>query len=212
MLVTVLDVGQAAGVLAGGVLGLTHGFIQRRIASLVLGVNSNVIVPCRAVGGGHGQGHEERIAGGGHVFRDASLHNEVKPLLHVGCRGVAGNICLGHGHATVLDDGFQSVLDGGGVGSQRGGQLVVQHIAGKVVDASLGLVSVCVGQPDGRQYSVAALRAIEAIQHTHLTLTVHQFIVHGDVSNAEVGDLHALDGVLAQLVNDGIVMQAGADV
>ena len=73
-------------------------------------------------------------------------------------------------------------------------------------------MSVCVGQADGRQYSIGAFRAVEAIQHAHRALTVHQFIVHGDVSDAEVGKLHALNGVLAQLVNDGIVMQAGGNV
>ena len=37
-------------------------------------------------------------------------------------------------------------------------------------------------------------------------LTIHQFIVHGDIGNAEVGELHALNGVLAQLVDNRIVM------
>ena len=53
---------------------------------------------------------------------------------------------------------------------------------------------------------------VEAIQHTHLTLTVHHFIVHGDIGNAEVGELHALNGVLAQLVDNRVIMQAGGNV
>lgn len=58
-----LDVGQAAGILAGGVLCLTHGLFEVRISGLILGVNGHIVVPYRAVDGGHGQGHEEGIAG-----------------------------------------------------------------------------------------------------------------------------------------------------
>ena len=71
---------------------------------------------------------------------------------------------------------------------------------------------VCAGQADGRQYGIRAFRAIKAIQHTHLTLALHQFIVHGDVGHAEVCELYALDGVLAQLVDNRVVMQAGGNV
>ena len=212
MSVTVLDVGQAAGILAGGVLALTHGLLQRRVAGLVLGVNGHIVVPCRTVHGGHGQGHEEGIAGGGHVFRDASLHHQIKPLLHIGSGGVSGGIRFGHGNTAVLGSGLQRIFHGGGIGSQRGGQLVVEHIAGEVVDVILSLVSVCAGQADGRQHGVAAFRAIKAIQHTHRALTVQHFIVHGDVGHAEVCELYALNGVLAQLVDNRVVMQAGADI
>ena len=211
MSVTVLDVGQAAGILAGGVLALTHGLLQRRVAGLVLGVNGHIVVPCRTVHGGHGQGHEDGIAGEGHVFRDAGFHHQVQALLHVGCKGVTGSVRLGHGRA-ILDRSFQRVLDGGGIGGQGSGQLIVEHIAGEVVDAALGLVCFCAGQADGRQDGGAAVTVVETIQHTHLTLTVHQFIVHGDVSDAEVGKLHALNGVLAQLVDNRVVMQAGGNV
>ena len=73
-------------------------------------------------------------------------------------------------------------------------------------------MSVCVGQADGRQYSVAAVRAVKAIQDANLTLTVYQFIVHGNISDAKVGELHALNGVLAQLVNNRVVMQTSGNV
>lgn len=125
---------------------------------------------------------------------------------------MAGGIRFGHSHAAVLDSGLQLILHGGGIGSQRGGQLVVEHIAGEVVDTALSLVSVCAGQTDGRQYGIRAFRAIETIQHTHLTLTIHQFVVHGDVSNTEVGELHALNGILAQLVGNRTVMQASRNI
>ena len=206
MSVPIGDVGQAAGILAGGVLGLTHGLFEVGVAGLVLGINSDIVVPRRAINGGHGQGHEEGIAGGGHVFRDAGLYDEVQTLLHVGCRGVTGGVRFGHSHAAVLHGGLQCIFDSGGIGSQCGGQLVVEHIAGEVVDAARGLVSVCGSQADGRQHGGAAITVVEAIQHTHLPLTIHQFIVHSDIGNTEVGELHALDGVLCQLVHNGGIM------
>ena len=208
----VLDVGQSTGVLAGGVLGLTHGLFEVRISGLILGVNGHIVIPCRAVDGGHGQRYEERIAGGGHVFRDASLHNEIQALLHIGSRSVAGDIRFGHGHAAVLHSGLQRIFDSGGIGNQRSGQFVVEHIAGEVVDTALSLVSVCAGQTDGRQNGDASITVVEAIQHAHLTLALHHFIVHGDVGHAEVCELYALNGVLAQLVDNRVVMQAGGNV
>ena len=212
MLVTVLDVGQTASILTSGVLGLTHGLVESRIAGLILGVDGDIVVPCRAVNSGHGQGHKEGIAGACHVFGNASLHDEVKPLLQLVSGGVAGGIRFCQGNAAVPYGGFQSVLHGGGIGSQRSGQLVVEHITGKEVNAILGLVGVCGGQADSRQHGVGALGVVEAIQHTYRALAVHHFIAHGDIGNTEVGELHALDGVLCQLVNNGIVMQPSADV
>ena len=125
---------------------------------------------------------------------------------------MAGGIRLGHSHAAFLHGSFQRILHGGGIGSQRGGQFVVEHIAGEVVDAVLSLVSVCTGDADGGQHSIGALRTVEAIQHTHLPLTIQQVVARGDIGNTEVGELHALNGVLAQLVDNRVVMQACADV
>ena len=207
----VLDVGQAAGIFAGGVFCFTHGLIQRRIAGLVLGVNGHIVVPRRAINGSHGQRHKEGVAGAGDILRDAGLHHQVQALFHIRSRGVTGSVRLGHGRA-ILDRSFQRVLGGGSVGGQDGGELVVEHIAGEVVDAALGLVSVRSGQTDGRQYGIGAFSAVEAIQHTHLTLALHQFIVHGDVGHAEVCELYALNGILAQLVGNRTVMQAGGNV
>ena len=201
----VLDVGQAAGIFAGGVFCFTHGLIQRRIAGLVLGVNGHIVIPRRAINGSHGQRHKEGVAGAGDILRDAGLHHQVQALFHIRSRGVTDSVRLGHGRA-ILDRSFQRVLGGGSVGGQDGGQLIVQHIAGKVVDAALGLVSVRGGQTNGGQHGGAAVTVVEAIQHTHLTLTLHQFIVHGDVGHAEVCELYALNGVFCQLIHDGGIM------
>ena len=212
MCIAVPNVGQVAGILAGGALGLTHGLFEVGIAGLIFRIYGNIVVPLTSINDGHGQGHKEGIAGAGHIFGNTSLYDEIQTLLHFGCGGVAGGIRFGHGNAAVLDSGLQRVFDRGGIGSQCRGQLAVQSIAGKVVDSALSLVSVRSGQADSRQHGVAALRAIKAIQHTHLTLTIHQLTVHGDVGYAEVGELHTLDGVFCQLVNNGVIMQTGADV
>lgn len=212
MSVPIGDVSQAAVVLAGGVLGLTHGLFEVRISGLILGVNGDIVAPCRTVDGSHGQRYEERIASKSHIFRDASLHNEIQPPLHVGCSGVAGGVGLRHSNTAVLHGSFQSVLHIRSVGCESCGQLVVQHIAGEVVDTIVGLVSICAGQADGGQHVGAAVGAVEAIQHAHLPLTVHDLIVHGNVGYAEVGELHALNGVLCQLVDNRVVTQAGGNV
>lgn len=191
-----------------------HGqlHIQCRVAGLILGVNRDVIVPLTSINGGHGQGHKEGIAGAGDIFRDASFYNQIQALLQLVNGGVSGGIRLVHGHTAVLDGGLQCIFHGGGIGSQRGGQLVVEHIAGEVVDAALGLVSVCGSQTDSGQHGVGTLEAVKTIQHTDRALTVHQLIAHGNVGNAEVGKLHALNGVLARLVNNRVVMQAGGNI
>ena len=163
MLVPIGDVGQAAGILAGGVLCFAHSLIQRRIASLVLGVNGNIVIPHHAVNGGHGQGHEEGIAGAGNIFGDTSLHDEIQPLLHLVSSGVAGGIRFGHSHAAILHGGLQRIFHGGGIGSQRSGQFVVEHIAGEVVDIALALVGIRGGQTDGRQNGGASITVVEAI-------------------------------------------------
>ena len=208
MLVTVLDVGQTAGILAGGVLGLTHGLIQCRITGLVLGIDGDIVVPCRAVNGGHGQRHEEGIAGAGDILGNAGLHHQIQALLKIFRGGVT--ICTGfrHSHA-ALHIRFQRIFHGGGIGGQGSGQLVVQQIGSVVVFAVFALVGICGGHADGGQHGV---RAVKAVQHAYLTLAVHHLIIHGDVGHAEVGKLHALHGVFCQLVDNGIVMQAGADI
>ena len=211
MFVTVLDVGQAAGVLAGAVLALAHGLVQRRIAGLVLGINGNIVIPRRAVNGGHGQGHEEGIAGGGHVFGDSGLYHQIQSLLHIRSGGVAGGIRLDHSHA-ALHSCFQRIFHGGGIGGEGSGQFVIQSIAGVVVDAVLILVGIGSGQADGGQHGVGAVTAVEAIQHTHLMLTIHDLVAHGNISDAKVGKLHALNGVFAQLVDNRVIVQAGGDV
>lgn len=158
----VLDVGQAAGIFAGGVFCFTHGLIQRRIAGLVLGVNGHIVVPRRAINGSHGQRHKEGVAGAGDILRDAGLHHQVQALFHIRSRGVTGSVRLGHGRA-ILDRSFQRVLGGGSVGGQDGGELVVQQIGSVIVFAVFALVGIGSGQANGRQNGGASITVVEAI-------------------------------------------------
>lgn len=97
---------------------------------------------------------------------------------------MAGGVGLRHIHAAVLHGSFQRILHGGGIGSQRSGQLVVENIAGEVVDAVFTLVGIRGGQTDGGQHGGAAVGTVESIQHTHPTLAVHQLVIHGDVGHS----------------------------
>ena len=212
MSVAILDVGQTAVVLAGGVFVFTDGLGEGGVASLVFRVNRDIVGPLAPINGGHGQRYKEGVAGAGDHFGNASLHNEVQALLQARSGSMAGGIRLGHSHAAVLHGSFQSVLDSGGIGSQCGGQFVVQSIRRVVVDTTLSLVGICGGQADSGQHSAGAVTAVEAIQHPHMPLTIHDLVVHGNVSDAKVGELHTLDGVFAQFVDNSVVMQAGGNI
>ena len=212
MLEAIFDVGQAAVVLSSAVLALANSLFQVWVAGLVLGVHGQIVKPLAAINGGHGQGNQEGIAGRSHIFGNAGFYHQIKPLIHVGGRGMTGSIGFGHGNATVLHGSFQSVLHIRRIACESCGQLIVQSIAGEVVDTALRLVSLGSGHADSGQHGVGAIRGVEAVQHANLTLIVHQLIVHGDVGHLQIGELHALNGVLAQLVNNGVVMQTGRDV
>ena len=159
MSVTVRDVGQAAVVLSGAILALTDGLFQIGVAGLVFGVNDQIVKPLAAIDGRHGQGDQEGIAGRSHVFGDAGFHHQIKPLLHVGCRGMTGRIGLSHGNAAVLNSNLQSGLHVRGIGSQCSGQFVVQSIAGEVVDTIFRLTSIGSSQTNGGQHGIGTLRA-----------------------------------------------------
>ena len=107
---------------------------------------------------------------------------------------MASGIRLGHSHAAVLHGSFQSVLHIRSVGCESCGQLVVQSIAGEVVDATLSLVSVRSGQANGGQHGVGALGVVEAIQYAHLTLAVHHLVAHGDISYLQIRKFNTLNG------------------
>ena len=74
---------------------------------------------------------------------------------------MAGDIRFGHNHAAALDGGLQRILDSGGIGRKSRSQLVVEHIAGEVVDAVLSLVCIGSDQANSGQHGAGALRAIK---------------------------------------------------
>ena len=208
MCVAIGNVGQAAGILAGAVLVLPDGLFEVRAAGLVLGVHGHIIVPVFAVHGGHGQRHEEGVTGADDILRHTGLHHQIQALLQSTDLAVSVCIRLGHSLAAISDSGLQRIFNGGGVGGQCIAHGLVQLVGGIVAGAVFALVCICGGQADGLEHGILG----KAVQHTYLTLPVHQFVIHGDVSHPQIGELHALDGVLRQLVGNGIVLHTGADI
>ena len=208
MCIAIRNVGQAAGILAGAVLVLPDGLFKVRATGLVLGVHGHIIVPAFAVDGGHRQRDKERIASAGDILQYTGLHHQIEPLLQSADLAVSVFIRLGHGLAAISGSSFQRIFDGGGVGGQCIAHGLVQLVGGIVAGAVFALVCICGGQADGLEHGILG----KAVQHTYLTLPVHQFIVHGDVSYPQIGELHALNSVLRQLVGNGIVLHTGADI
>ena len=208
MCIAIRNVGQTAGILAGTVFILSDSFFKVRTAGLVLGVHGHIIVPAFAVDGGHGQAHKEGIAGAGDILRYTGLHHQIQPLLQSADLAVSVFIRLGHGLAAISGSSFQRIFDGGGVGGQRIAHGLVQLVGGKVEHAVPSLVSVRLSQSNGLEHCVVR----KSVQHTHLVLTALPLTVSGDGRHPQIAKLHALDGVLFQLVTNSIVLHPGADI
>ena len=175
---------------------------------MVLGVHGHIIVPVFAVDSGHGQRHEERITGADNILRHTGLHHQIEPLLQSADLAVPVFIRLGHGLAAISGSSFQRIFDGGGVVGQSVRQGFVQFVGGKVEHAVPSLVSVRLSQSNGLEHCVVR----KSVQHTHLVLAALPLTVSGDGRHSQIAKLHALDGVLCQLVGNGIVLHTGADI
>ena len=88
--VAVGDVVRGAVMLAGVILILTQGLLQGGDAGQVLGVDGNIVDPAGtavggvgAVHGGHGDGNEEGVAGGGDHLRNLGLNDQVQAQLQI---------------------------------------------------------------------------------------------------------------------------------
>ena len=208
MCIAIRNVGQTAGILAGAVFILPDGFFQCGIAGLILRVHSHIVVPIFAVHGGHGQRHEEGVAGADNILRHTGLHHQIQPLLQTTDLAVSVCVRLGHGLAAVPDGNLQRIFNGSGVGSQSIRQGLVQLVGCKVEHAVPAFVSVRLSQSNGPEHCVVR----KSVQHTHLVLTALPLAVSGDGRHPQIGELHALDGVLRQLVGNGIVLHTGADI
>ena len=140
-------VGNGAGafILAGVLLGFPDSLFQGGDAGFVLGVNHHIVIPgVAALGGsgvfvtgngGHGQADKEGIGGGSHHFGNGGFHAQIQAHRQVPLNGLAVLIGLGHDDGSILGGhvGFQSVLDGGGVGGQGSSQSLVQGFRGVVI-------------------------------------------------------------------------------
>ena len=208
--IAVGDVGGGAVVLAGVGDLLTEGLFQLRDAGQVLGEGGHVVDPAGAAVGGigtidgsHGQGHQEGIDGGDDHLRNSGFHAQVQTQIQVEGLGLA--VGIGQGHLLAAVGGhvlFQGVLDGGGVGLQTGSQGVDQRV--RLVKILGGIQLVCVGvtlravfQAQGLQ-EVCTLGLIDAVENFHMV--VGAAIILGlreldDVSDLQVAEFHALDGV-----------------
>ena len=40
-------------------------------------------------------------------------------------------------------------------------------------------------------------------------LTIHDLVAHGNIGHLQIRELYALNGVFAQLIHDGVIVQAG---
>ena len=207
MCIAVRNIRRAA-VLAGVSCRLPNGLFQCGIAGLIFRVHSHIIVPVFAVDGGHGQRDEERITGADNILRHTGLHRQIQALLQTADLAVSVCVRLGHGLASVPDGNLQRIFDGGSIVGQSVRQGFVQLVGGKVEHAVPSLVSVGLAQPNGLEHCVVR----KSVQHTHLVLTALPLTVSGDGRHPQIAKLHALDGVLRQLVGNGIVLHAGADI
>ena len=213
-------VGNGAGafILAGVLLGFPDSLFQGGDAGFVLGVNHHIIIPgVAALGrggvfvtgnGGHGQADKEGIGGGSHHLGNGGFHAQIQANRQVPLNGLAVLIGLGHDNGTILGGhvGFQSVLDGGGVGGQGSCQSLVQGFGGVIIIVLAELVGVvCIGVPastisqaDGGQ-QVSGLYLVEAVQNLGQVvvgvLVIGGFRKGNNVGYLQGGEFHALQSI-----------------
>ena len=119
VIVSISDVVGLASILTRICFGFSNGFLQRGVASLILGIERQIIVPLAAVHCGHGQRNKEGGCGGGDVLRHAGFHQQVKALSKTVHFGVAVLVRFRHSGAAVGRHVFlQSILGAGGIGGQ----------------------------------------------------------------------------------------------
>ena len=211
-------------ILSGVVLVLTQGLFQGGDASLVLGVNGDVVKPLlAAVGGigsvysGHRDGNEEGINGGGDHLGNLALHQQIQAEFQIGGAGMTVRVGFWHcGSVLCVHVSFQSILDAGRIGCQSSREGIDQGIALKEVISGFGelggdSIGVVVAQTN-RGKQVCRLAVVELVEHHILVDAVGLgFGIGHDLGHAEILELNALDGVaiallaIAQVVDGAIV-------
>ena len=222
--VAVGDIVSSAFVLAGVVHILTQGLLQGGNAGQVLGVDGNVVDPAGAavgsigaVNGGHGDGNEEGVAGGGDHLGNLGLNDQVQAQIQVVSLGLAVGVGQGHcGAAVGSDVTLQGVLDIGGVSLQSQFQSIDQDIGlvevlGGIQVISVGVTLSALGQAQSVQ-QVGTDVLVDTVQDFHMVVGDAVLLGLGelnDLSDLQVGELDALHSVA---VGNIVVTQVGAVV
>ena len=218
--VAVIDV-VGAYVLAGIVLALPQGLVQRRITGQILGIHRHVVNPAAAAGR-HGQADEEGITGTGDHFRHSGFHHEIQSQLQIFSFGFAVSIGQGHGSAALSDVGFQSVLHCGSIGFQRGTQGRNKDIGLVVVFGIVQLVRtirlfITVGAVSQSQcvQEVCSRGLADAVEGLHMVRvrTVRRRPRKlNNIRDPEIGKLHILQGIAVEGIIYILVVDASRHV
>ena len=215
-------VGDVVGavMLAGIVLALTQGLVQRRITGQILGIHRHVVNPAAA--GRHGQADKEGIAGTGDHFRHFSFHHQIQSQLQILGLGFAVSIGQGHGSAALSDVGFQSVLHSGGIGFQRGtqgrdkdiGLIVVIGIVQLVGTIRLLITLGAVSQSQCVQEvcSRGLADAVEGLHMVRVPAVRRRPRKLNNIRDPKIGKLHILQGIAVEGIIHVLVIDAGRHV
>ena len=211
----------AAVMLAGIVLALPQGLVQRRITGQVLWVHSHIINPAAAAGR-HGQADEEGITGTGDHFRHSGFHHEIQSQLQIFSFGFAVSIGQGHGSAALSDVGFQSVLHCGSIGFQRGTQGRNKDIGLVVVFGIVQLVRtirlfITVGAVSQSQcvQEVCSRGLADAVEGLHMVRvrTVRRRPRKlNNIRDPEIGKFHILQGIAVEGIIHVLVVDSSRHV
>ena len=211
----------AAVMLAGIILALPQGLVQRRITGQVLGIHSHIINPAAAAGR-HGQADEEGVAGTGDHFRHSGFHHEIQSQLQIFSFGFAVSIGQGHGSAALSDVGFQSVLHSGGIGFQRGtqgrdkdiGLIVVIGIVQLAGTIRLLITVSAVSQPQ-RIQQVCPSGLVDAVEGLHM-VRVRAIRRRprklNNIRDPEIGKFHILQGIAVEGIIHVLVVDSSRHV
>ena len=240
--VAVVNVPGGAVVVAGICLVLSQRLFETGDAGQVFRVQGHVIDPAGAavVGVGavnrsHRQRDEERRGGVSYHFRDAGFDQQIQAEGQISGSRMAVGVRLRHGDAVVVAGvAFQRVLYRGGVGVQRGLEAVDQHVGAVVVHGEAvhnfirRRVAVIGADADSGEKGVILFGGGDAIQHLDMLRAVLALGKGADRGHADVGELHALDGVAVSVavgvqrgdagriaqhgLHAAFILDAGADV
>ena len=202
-------------------LCLTDCLFQIRSAGVVLRIDLHIIIPFCTVNRGHWQRYQKRICGRRNILRYTGFHHQVQTLLHVVCVGLTVLVGFRHRCSSILCNvGFQRCFRCRRIGFQCIFKCMNQRITFKIPDAFLtgimiGAVSIVGGQMQCIQkfrslYTVGGGVFCECIQRNDLLLSICIFsFVDGEISQLQVCELNALNGIFAECTVYFVIQQTG---